>query len=338
MVLIRYVIIINSFLATGDSYTTLAGRFRVGITTVHRCIKKTCKSIWDILPGSYMKPPTKQDWISIEQNFYKQWNFPNCVGAVDGKHIVIQAPHNSGSQFFNYKGTFSLVLMAWVDADYRFVFVDIGDYGSQSDGAVFKNSHLGQQFINGQLDIPGPKALPYYPQGGVLPHCLVGDETFPCRMDLMHPYPRGSKQNRLAWPERIFNYRLSRARHISENAFGILVQRWRLFNRRIALLPENVDLIVMACVVLHNFLAECEVRRPVSPYYFHFRCIVDLVVPLVYYSGCVDRSGSLSSSAFNQLKLVTLSIVLTILYLLKTVLQRSLLQCLNSLYKSDEVF
>ena len=65
---------------------------------------------------------------------------------------------------------------------------------------------------------------------------------------------------------------------------------------------------------------------------------MDLVVLLVYYSVCVDRSGSLSGGAFNQLKLVTLSEVLTILYLLKTVLQRSLLQCLDSLYKSDEVF
>ena len=65
---------------------------------------------------------------------------------------------------------------------------------------------------------------------------------------------------------------------------------------------------------------------------------MDLVVLLVYYSDCVDRSGSLSGSAFNQLRLATLDIVLTILYLLKTVLQGSLLQCLNSLYKSDEVF
>ena len=66
-------------------------------------------------------------------------------------------------------------------------------------------------------------------------------------------------------------------------------------------------------------------------------CIVDLVVLLVYYLDCVDRSGSLSGGAFNQLRLATLNI-LTILYLLKTVLQGSLLQCLNSLYKSDEVF
>ena len=72
--------------------------------------------------------------------------------------------------------------------------------------------------------------------------------------------------------------------------------------------------------------------------FYYFGCIVDFVVLLVYYLVCVDRSGSLSGSAFNQLKLVTLSIVLTILYLLKTVLQRSLLQCLDSLYKSDKVF
>ena len=76
--------------------------------------------------------------------------------------------------------------------------------------------------------------------------------------------------------------------------------------------------------------------RPDSPTYYCFGCIVDFVV-LLFYSVCVDRSGSLSSGAFNQLKLVTLSIVLTILYLLKTVLQRSLLQCLDSLNKSDKV-
>ena len=70
--------------------------------------------------------------------------------------------------------------MALVDAGYKFTFVDIGNYGSQSDGAVFKHSSFGQKFINGELHIPGPKALPNYPQGGVLPHCIVGDEAFPC--------------------------------------------------------------------------------------------------------------------------------------------------------------
>ena len=74
----------QSFLATGDSFTTLAGIFRVGISTVHVIIKKTCKAIWDILSGTYMKPPTRQDWINIEKSFYNQWNCPNCVDAVNG--------------------------------------------------------------------------------------------------------------------------------------------------------------------------------------------------------------------------------------------------------------
>ena len=81
----------------------------------------------------------------------------------------------------------------------------------------------------------------------------------------------------------------------------------------------------------------CEEWQPDLPTYYCFGCIVDFVVLLIYYLVCVDRSGSLSGGAFNQLKLVTLNIVLTILYLLKTVLQRSLLQCHDSLYKSNEV-
>ena len=101
----------------------------------------------------------------------------------------------------------------------------------------------------------------------------------------------------------------------------------------------NCDLFMLGVQILvlrHQKL--CEELQPDSPTYYCFGCIVDFVVLLVYYSVYVDRSGSLSGGAFNQLKLVTLSIVLTILYLLKTVLQRSLLQCHDSLYKSDEVF
>ena len=72
----------------------------------------------------------------------------------------------------------------------------------------------------------------------------------------MRPYPRGRNGARLSREQKIYNYRLSRARRIVENAFGILVQRWRVFHRRIQLLPENVDKVVKACCVLHNYLRE----------------------------------------------------------------------------------
>ena len=203
-----------------------------------------CDAIWMDLKSEHMKPPDSRDWEHIEEGFQTKWNFPNCFGALDGKHVNIQAPKNSSSLFFNYKGTCSLVLMVLVDADYQFIYVDIGDYGSQSDGAVFKNSNLGKTFVNGELDIPQLKELPNYPEGGLIPYCWVADEAFPCRMDLMWPYPRGTRGVRSPLDQKTFNYRLNRARRIVENAFGILVQRWRIFNRRLQLLPKNVDCVM----------------------------------------------------------------------------------------------
>ena len=68
----------------------------------------------------------------------------------------------------------------------------------------------------------------------------------------MRPFPRGTAC--LSQDELVFNYRLSKARRIVENAFGILVQCWRIFSRKLNLLPDNADSIIKACVVLHNFL------------------------------------------------------------------------------------
>ena len=196
-----------------------------------------------------MPIPNMEDWRRIENDFWTRWNFPNCIGAIDGKHML-QAPARSGSLFYNYKGTFSIVLMAIVDAQYRFTFIDVGTYGSNAGGAIFN----GLALINGELDIPPPKSLSNWLAGGVLPHCFVADEAFPLRADIMRPYPRASRQHRLSEVEQVFNYRLSRARRIVENAFGILAQRFCIFNRRIPLKPKNADKIVKACCVLHNYL------------------------------------------------------------------------------------
>ena len=95
--------------------------------------------------------------------------------------------------------------------------------------------------------------------GGALPHCFVGDKAFPSSMDLMRPFPRGKKEKQLPYNKMIFNCQLSRARRIVENAFGILVQSWRVFDRRICMADHNFIKIVNVTCVLHNYLCTANI-------------------------------------------------------------------------------
>ena len=114
------------FLATGDSYKTISFSYRIGKSTIVNIVPEVCEAVWKRLQPIYMAAPTADDWINIAQGFQDAWQFPHCIGAVDGKHVVIQAPPNTGSAFFNYKGTFSIVLMALADHLYCFTCVDVG--------------------------------------------------------------------------------------------------------------------------------------------------------------------------------------------------------------------
>ena len=221
---------------------------------MHNIVNETCLAIWNALSEEVMPIPDRAKWNKVEEGFRMRWRFPNCLGALDGKHIMIKAPPNSGSTFYNYKKHFSTVLLALVDANYRFLFVDIGEYGSNTDGNVFKFSTFGRKYMAGELDTPPPKTLPGMQNEGPVPHVIIADEAFPFRNDLMRPYPR--LESSVPRNEAIFNFCLSRARMCVENAFGILCQCWRLFDRRKPLDPVNVDKVVQACCCLHNFLTE----------------------------------------------------------------------------------
>lgn len=81
-----------------------------------------------------MPTPIKEMWKKIADDFYHMWNFLNYLGAIDGKHVNIQATSNSRSLFFNNKKTFSAVLLALVNAHCNFITVDVGAYDKNSDG------------------------------------------------------------------------------------------------------------------------------------------------------------------------------------------------------------
>lgn len=211
-----------------------------------------CKAIIKRLQPEVMPVPTEETWKQVAEKFWDLWNFPNCIGAIDGKHIKIQAPPNSGSQFYNYKQTFSVVLLAVVDAHYKFLVVDIGSYGKNSDGGIFSHSKLGQDLDKGILNVPKEKELPG--TNCLAPYEFVGDEAFPLKTFLLRPYP-GSQSNGDG-EKTVFNYRLSRARRVVENTFGILSQKFQVYHRTLNSLPENVDNIVFATCILHNFIKD----------------------------------------------------------------------------------
>lgn len=197
----------------------------------------------------FQMPATAEDWLKISEDFETLWQFPNCLGSLDGKHITLQAPFNSGSEYFNYKGFFSIVLFALVDANYNFLYVDIGCQGRISDGGVFRNSELHRRITNHTLELPPPKPLPQMHKD--IPYVFVADEAFPLTETIMKPYagvhPKGSS-------ERIFNFRLSRARRVVENTFGIISSVFRVLRKPLLLAPEKAQLVVMAVACLHNYL------------------------------------------------------------------------------------
>lgn len=114
--------------------------------------------------------------------------FPKLHRGLGWKHVQITALANSGPNYFNYKRTFSIVLLALVDADYRFISVDIGPFGKNSDGGIFANSQLGKALSNGTLDVPGSKQLPRSCVS--TPHVIIVDSAFPLKTYMMRPYPQ----------------------------------------------------------------------------------------------------------------------------------------------------
>ena len=214
------------------------------------CVYRSCEAIVEHMLQDQMPALTEATWRTIAEGFWQKWNFPNCLGALDGKHIVLQAPRNSGSSFFNYKKSHSIVLLALVDADYKFRVVQVGDYGRGSDSGIYAESRLGKRLEAGTMHVPRDTPLPGADELGRVPFVVVGDAAFPLRTYLMRPYPGKN----LPREKEVFNYRLSRARMVVECAFGILAARWRALHTKLNMLTEQADNVVLSMCILHNFL------------------------------------------------------------------------------------
>ncbi|KAB0803740.1 hypothetical protein PPYR_00710 [Photinus pyralis] len=257
------------YLASGDSMKSVSYAFRVAPQTVSEIIAETCEAIWNSLREKVLlENPTEEDWKNISKDFELKWNFPHCIGAIDGKHVIIQAPPNSGSSHYNYKNSHSIILMAMVDANMRFTLVDIGAPGRKSDSGVFRMSSIGMGLENNLLNVP--KECPIS-RNLTFPFVVVGDEAFALTNYMMRPYPRNSNLNRR---KKFFNYRLSRARRVVECAFGILRGRWRIFAKPIIASETTIIKIIQATICLHNFILKKETVLPITEHaYSELNCM-----------------------------------------------------------------
>ncbi|XP_029659443.1 protein ANTAGONIST OF LIKE HETEROCHROMATIN PROTEIN 1-like [Formica exsecta] len=212
------------FLAAGDSQYTQSFLYRCGQSTVSQILAETTRALDSVLKIVFVKPPANEaEWREVAAGFWEEWQFPHCVGAIDEKHIQIQAPQTSESIYFNYKKTFRMVLLAVCDVHYNFIMLDVGVEGTDID-------------------------MPYF---------LVGDAAFPLKPFLMKPYG----ERNIPHDQSIYNFRLSRARRVIENAFGILAARWRIFRHPIIATEDNVESIIECAVCLHNFIRKTGDRK-----------------------------------------------------------------------------
>ncbi|XP_041785723.1 uncharacterized protein LOC121603440 isoform X2 [Anopheles merus] len=212
------------YLATGDSFASLHYLFQI--------------------------PSTPEEWMQISDEFEEKWGFPHVIGAMDGRHIEIRKPRNSGSEYYNYKGFHSIVLLAIVDANYNFLYADVGCQGRISDGGVFKNCAIYPQFENNILNLPEPQILST-PYAKKMPYVLLGDKAFALSKYCLRPFSGTPPSCPI---QRNFNVCHSRSRAIVENTFGIHNSRFRVLDKCIPLEPTHVKEIVLATVYLHNFI------------------------------------------------------------------------------------
>ncbi|KAK2717644.1 hypothetical protein QYM36_006423 [Artemia franciscana] len=153
-----------------------------------------------------MPIPTRVDSKHIADRFELLWNFPICIGALDGKHITIEKFSNTGSENFNYKHFHSTVLMTCCDADGLFTMVEPGFAGRNSDGGIYKACAMSYWVTHEGLDIPPPSFLRNDGINSAFPYYFAADEAFPLSRNLLKPYSNKNLDN----IKMAFNYRLSR--------------------------------------------------------------------------------------------------------------------------------
>ena len=237
-------------LARGDYYYTIAEMTGLGVSSVCTICSEVTRAIvenmWEDCVNKHL-PKAPEEFKTKIVDMEELWQFPYCWSAVDGCHIPIKCPPGgleSCKEYHNFKNFYSIVMMALVDSKCRFIWGTCGFPGNSHDAIIFQSTQLWSDIKEGNF-IPEIAANL---NGVLVPPLVVGDSAFPFQPWLMKPYG-----NAVLTPEqRYFNYRLSRARMVTEECYGQLKGRWRILLRKCEGSKEEVRVATLACMVLHN--------------------------------------------------------------------------------------
>ena len=235
------------YFATGTTFTALHYDYRLGISTIRKIVLSVCNALWSTLKSEFFPEPTEERWREISDDYRKCSHFPNCLGAIDGKHIRVTKFFLAVVQWI--LTTSVIFLFSW-QLPIQITNLHMLTLGLTEKTAIrlfFQDTSFFKLLIRSKLHIP-PSGPVFTSDTENFSFVFVGDEAFSLAENLMRPYAG----HNLSRKQRIFNYRLCRARRYVICAFGILYNKWRILHTALNVSKEFSKYIVKACVLLHN--------------------------------------------------------------------------------------
>ncbi|CAI6373017.1 unnamed protein product [Macrosiphum euphorbiae] len=223
------------YLSNTETFRQVGDRFGLNRGIACRTIHKYVRALSNLLdefiiwPRGSSETKTVQDFKNLRINYV-----PNTIGCIDGCHIRMHSAKAKRSDYTNRKMFQSIVLLAVCNAHLEFIYIFSGWPGSSHDATVFKNSLLGETLINNPQEMISKNLH------------ILGDSAFPL---LLVPY---KATHILSDREKLFNKRLSSTRVVIEQAFGLLLGRFRRLKSIESKSVELMSLIMTGACILHN--------------------------------------------------------------------------------------
>ncbi|XP_032671800.1 putative nuclease HARBI1 [Odontomachus brunneus] len=226
-------------LAKQESYLAAGDRFGFAKSTGHNIVKDIVNTLVQLMPNVIVWPnrqSCRASSIIFEQ---RSRGFPGVVGAIDGCHITCKAPPHNANDYYNRKGSHSIIFQGVCDHKARFINIYVGLPGRMHDAHVFRCSNLYRQLSNAENPLLPPDLH------------LIGDAAYPLLQNVMTPF---RDTGHLTRAQIVYNMKLAKIRNIIERAFGLLKCKFRrLYFLDVGDFELGQKMIVASCI-LHNFM------------------------------------------------------------------------------------